>query len=168
MLSGFCEALASIQVCVPVWYPVIAAYSYPTWPWNEWQSGTCSADQSQRWVPELAVVSEASLSSSAGAGNRFKCSVLVFATEDRCPRGWLACLAAGRLDGCVITETVHELAGVLQRCGPGCSSPGTLPAPGLPPQRLSCACHGHSFAYGRRRSPTSSPWNRCVNSFYLS
>lgn len=78
----------------------------------------------------------------SGAGDWPQCSLLFSAKEDRGARRWLACPSARGLDVRIITRAVHELTGILQRSGAGCSSHGPLPAPGLPPQRLSCTCHG--------------------------
>lgn len=82
----------------------------------------------------------------SGAGDGSQCSLLLSAYEDWGPRRWLACLAAGGLDGGVLTCAVHELTGVLQHCGAGCSSPGMLSAPGLPPQWIPYTGHGPSVA----------------------
>lgn len=50
--------------------------------------------------------------------------------------------AAGGLDGRVVSRALHELPGILQRRGAGRSPHGSLPASGLPPQRLPGPGHG--------------------------
>lgn len=89
----------------------------------------------------------------SGAGDGPQRPLLVPAQEDRSSWRRLARPAEGGLDRRVVAGALHELSGVLQRCGAGGTPHGSLSASGLPPQRLPHPGHGPRPAQGRNKRP---------------